>query len=218
MLVRAGRTLIREGVDTQLFHTVRDIERVAAWRRAILGEDVPFLLYVGKPTKRRNLPSLIEAFAELKGSRHLPHKLVLIGTSLPGSPFESIIDKTRMRGKVVSIPFMTQQELVMAYNACEILVYPSDYEGFGMPVLEAMACGTPVIALDNTAFPEFAGGVAHLLPDARPGTLRDEIYALHRDQEWRHRMSVAGPIRAAEYDWNSITRDYVDLMVQLASD
>ena len=183
----------------------------------MLGADVPVLLYVGKPTRRRNLDALIAAFGELKRERALPHKLVLIGTSLPGSPFEPAIRAAGVEGDVVSVPYAGHDELAVAYNAADALVYPSSYEGFGMPVLEAMACGTPAIALDRTAFPEFAAGVALLLPDAEVATLRDGIRSVVGDRD-RHRaaMSRLGPARAAAYDWRPIAARYRDLMMEVA--
>lgn len=85
-----------------------------------------------------------------------------------------------------------------------------------MPVLESMACGTPTIALNNTAFPEFAGGVAHLLSDARVDTLLEGMHAVLRDPAWRARMAVEGPVRARAYDWTIVTRRYLDLMIPIA--
>jgi glycosyltransferase involved in cell wall biosynthesis len=95
------------------------------------------------------------------------------------------------------------------------MVYPSSYEGFGMPVLEAMACGTPVIALNNTAFPEFAGDVACLLPDAEVETLERGFTDLLADDARRRQMRIDGPRRAAAYDWRIVTRKYLDLMIPL---
>src|SRR5256885_7515421 len=112
---------------------------------------------------------------------------------------------------------MTHEELVLAYNATDLLIYPSSYEGFGMPVLEGMACGTPVIALNNTAFPEFAGGVAHLLENAAVPTLRQGILAVLHDPAWRQRMAQEGPKRAAAYDWRIVTQKYLDLMLPLVN-
>ena len=145
---------------------------LAGWRRRCFGADVPYITYVGKPTERRNLSALIRAFAVLKRAHGLPHKLLIVGADLPGtSPFRSVIAELGLEHDVVIRGHVTHAEMVSVYNAAALFIYPSSYEGFGMPVLEAMACGAPVITLDNTAFPEFAGGVAHLLPDARVETL-----------------------------------------------
>jgi glycosyltransferase involved in cell wall biosynthesis len=208
--------VIPEGVDTRLFRPLRDQTQLMTWRQKVLGGDVPYILYVGKPTKRRNLPALLEAFALLKRQHHLPHKLLLIGSDLPGTSFAATVRNLQLEGDVVDVGYASHDEIVMAYNGCAVFIYPSSYEGFGMPVLEAMACGAPVIALDNTAFPEFAGGVAHLLPDARVETLVAGILHVLGDAGVRAYMAQAGPARAAAYDWQIVTRRYLDLLGGLA--
>lgn len=206
--------VVPEGVDTRVFRPMRDAAALSAWRARTLGADVPFVLYVGKPTKRRNLPNLLRAYARLR-AEGLPHKLVLIGTRLPGTSFSTLIEELRLEDDVVSVPHLPHSEIVCAYNACSVFVYPSSYEGFGMPVLEAMACGTPVIALNNTALPEFAGGIARLLPDARVETLAVGMSDLLSDEGERQRMAEEGPRRAAAYDWTHVTRRYLELMQPL---
>ncbi len=209
--------VIPEGVDTQLFRPIKDAEQLANWRRRIFGADVPFFLYVGKPTKRRNLPNLLRAFSCLKRAKSLPHKLLLVGTALAGATLEPIIRQMQLENDIVSVGFASHEELVLAYNACTMLVYPSSYEGFGMPVLEAMACGAPVIALNNTAFPEFAGGIAHLIEDAEVGTLHAAMTRLLDDPTWRETVARTGPRRAADYDWHGITQRYIALMRELVA-
>lgn len=209
--------VVPEGVDTTVFRPIHDAERLSAFRRQHFGDDVPFLLYVGKPTRRRNLPNLLAAFAELRRSRQVPHKLLLVGTALPGTSFEPLVAELGLGPHVVSIPHAEHEEVALAYNASSVTVYPSSYEGFGMPVLEAMACGAPVIALDNTAFPEFAGGVALLLPDAEVRTLADGIGRVLDDDQQRAAMREAGPVRAATYDWTHVARQYLDLLSPLAA-
>ncbi len=208
--------VIPEGVDTRRFKPINEPQSCSDWRRKMLGDDRPFILYVGKPTRRRNLPNLLQAFAHLKRQDGLPHRLLLIGSSLPGVSFADEIRRLGLDADVVDLPYAEHDEIVMAYNACEMLVYPSSYEGFGMPVLEAMACGAPVIALDNTAFPEFAGDVAMLLPDAQPETLAEGMLKVIRDSSIREHMALAGPQRAAAYDWQVVTRMYLDLLLKLA--
>jgi glycosyltransferase involved in cell wall biosynthesis len=209
--------VVPEGVDTSLFKPLDDEAALAAWRRRVIGADVPFILYVGKPTKRRNLPNLLQAYARLKRTLAIPHKFVMIGTALPGTSFDTLVGELGLREHVITVPHAPHSEIALAYNACSVMVYPSSYEGFGMPVLEAMACGAPVIALDNTAFPEFAGGVATLLPDAEVGSLADAIARCLADGGLRQRMRIAGPQRAARYDWRVVAQRYLDLLVPLAT-
>ena len=209
--------VVPDGVDTRLFHPIADSERLVKWRTEAFGSDLPFITYVGKPTERRNLSSLIRAFGALKKEKEIPHKLLIAGADLPGtSPFRRVIVEEGLSDEVFVRGYVGHEEMPLVYNAADLLVYPSSYEGFGMPVLEAMACGTPVIALANTAFPEFAGGVAHLLDDASVETLKTGIKRVLHDPELRARMATEGPRRAAAYDWRSITRRYLELMIPLA--
>jgi glycosyltransferase involved in cell wall biosynthesis len=212
--------VIPDGVDTGLFRPMDDEPRLQAWRRSHLGDDVPFLLYVGRPSSRRNLPNLFRAFARLKREQRIPHRLALVGTALEGISLQPSRDELAAAGldrDVVFVPYASHEDIAVALNACALFLYPSSYEGFGMPVLEAMACGTPAIALENTAFPEFAGGVARLLPDAEVGTLVDAIAGLLADPEERARMRREGPRRAAGYDWRLVTARYVELLQAAAA-
>ena len=210
--------VVPEGVDTRLFRPLRDEQALSRWRCSLFGANVPYIAYVGKPTERRNLSALIRAFAQLKAQRGLLHKLLIVGADLPGnSPFRKVIAELGIERHVVIRGHASHEEMVYVYNAAALFIYPSSYEGFGMPVLEAMACGSPVIALNNTAFPEFAGGVAHLLPDARIETLVEGMRHVLDDGELRQRMAREGPRRAAQYDWRLLTRRYLDFMIPLAS-
>ncbi|MEP6900826.1 MAG: glycosyltransferase family 1 protein [Actinomycetota bacterium] len=205
------------GVDTKVFRPVQDAETLSEWRKKVFGADHPFIVYVGKPTERRNLSALIRAFAELKKDG-FPQKLLIVGASLPGtSPFRKVIDELKIQDEVFVLDYVTHEEMFLVYNAANLFIYPSSYEGFGMPVLEAMACGTPVIALDNTAFPEFAGGIAHLLKDAEVSTLKEGMAAVLGDEAWQKQMKEDGPKRAADYDWHILTQKYLDLMIPLAN-
>jgi len=208
--------VVPEGVDTKLFRPIDDQQRLKQWRVRVLGSDVPYIVYVGKPTERRNLSSLIKAFALLKKVNGISHKLLIVGADLPGtSPFRQVIASEGLSEQVVVVGYVDHQDMVLAYNASDLFIYPSSYEGFGMPVLEAMACGAPVIALNNTSLPEIAGGIAHLLKNADVATLKEGIEAVLGDLAWRERMSKAGPKRAAAYDWHLVTKRYLELMIPL---
>jgi glycosyltransferase involved in cell wall biosynthesis len=209
--------VIPEGVDTNLFRPIRDREQLSGFRRRTFGLDVPFIVYVGKPTERRNLTPFIRAFARLKEQKKIPHKLLLAGTSLPGnSPYQQVISECGLNDEVVALGYVNHDDMVLTYNAADLLAYPSSYEGFGMPVLEAMACGTPVLALDNTVPAEFAQGVALLMKDANVDTLASGIETALSDPALRERIAVEGPRQAAAYDWRLVTRRYLDLIAPLA--
>jgi glycosyltransferase involved in cell wall biosynthesis len=210
--------VVPDGVDTQLFRSISEPDRLAQWRIKTFGSDTPYIVYVGKPVERRNLSALIKAFGLLKRERSIPHKLLIVGADLPGtSPFRQVICSERLTNEVYVLGYVGHREMPLVYNSADLLVYPSSYEGFGMPVLEAMACGTPVITINNTSFPEFALGVAHLLENAAIPTLTHGIDTVLCDAAGRQRMSKEGPRRAAAYDWRLITRRYLELMLPLVT-
>jgi glycosyltransferase involved in cell wall biosynthesis len=210
--------VVPEGVDTRVFRPIEDQARLRAWRIGMFGADLPFITYVGRPTERRNLTPLLRAYAALKREKGIPHKMVIAGADLPGtSPFRKVIAEEGIEKEVFVRGYVDHHEMPLVYNAADLFIYPSSYEGFGMPVLEAMACGTPLITLNNTAFPEFAGGVAHLLENAEVPTLKAGIFAVLSDPEWRREMSQKGPRQAAAYDWRLVTRRYLDLMLPLVA-
>jgi glycosyltransferase involved in cell wall biosynthesis len=210
--------VVPDGVDTRVFRPLLDREQSRGWRMRIFGDDVPYLAYVGKPTERRQLTPLLRAYADLKKEGAIDHRFLIAGADLPGtSPFRRVIAELGIDRDVSILDYVAHDEMPLLYNAADLLCYPSSYEGFGMPVLEAMACGTPVIALDNTALPEFAGGVALLLKDAEVGTLKRGIQTVLGDRELRARMAADGPRRAAAYDWKTVTRRYLELMLPLVA-
>jgi glycosyltransferase involved in cell wall biosynthesis len=208
--------VIHNGVDTELFRPPEDPKAGVEVRRELFGEDVPFILYVGKLTRRRNLEGLTEAFARVRGHHGGRHRLLFVGFELAGSTVLEAARRCGVESSVHALPHVDHRRLASIYGAAELLAYPSSYEGFGLPVLEAMACGTPALALDATAFPEFAAGAAELLPDARTDTLEAGLDRLLGDADLRERLRREGPRRAARFDWRRVTARYVEALGALA--
>ena len=208
-------TVVPNGVDRSVFFPISDPERLSDYRRRTFGEDVPFVLFVGKPNKRHNVDALLAAFAELRATSP-EHRLLMIGTALPGVRVTERIERWGLREAVVMHEHREHEEIALAMNAAELLIYPSSYEGFGMPVLEAMACGTPTITSDNTAFPEFASGVALLTPDNEPGTLVDAMRKVIEDASLRRSMRHDGPERAKQYSWERTAREIMKVIEEVA--
>lgn len=208
-------TVIYLGVDP-LFRPITDTELLASTRKRYLGSDRPYILFVGKLSRRRHIPELVAAFAQLKRTRNIPHALVLVGPNTGGQDVRALAGQHGMESSVIHLEYASHAELVAIYNAADLFVYPSAYEGFGIPVLEAMACGVPTIALRNSSFLEFADGTAYLARDGDPDELFRAMDRVLFSEEHRARMRVAGPERARRFGWASIARQTMDVLVEVA--
>jgi glycosyltransferase involved in cell wall biosynthesis len=155
--------VVHHGIDRSVF---RKIDDWPAIRSTLIGLNIPgpFLLYVGRLEEKKNTPGLIEIFHILKTRYKLPHQLVLAGK--PGLNYdrvERLIAKYGLDRAVVRPGYIDEASLVHLRNAADVFVFPSLYEGFGMPILESMACGTPVVCSNSTSLPEVADDAAVLV-------------------------------------------------------
>ena len=184
------------------FRRIRD-EEVLARVRERFGIRDRFLLSVCSQEPRKNLERLVHSFARLKRERGLPHQLVLTGRS--GWRSESLsrqISALGLEAHVVRTGYVSEEQLVALYNATELFVYPSKYEGFGLPILEAMACGAPVVTSNRSATREVAGSAALLIDPDREESLSEGIALLLEDTPRREALGVAGRERAQGFSWD----------------
>ena len=174
-----------------------------------------FLLYLGTLEPRKNLVRLVEAFAAL---REPGIKLILAGAK--GWYYETLfarVEQLELQDKVLFPGYVPPDELPLWYNGATAFVFPSLYEGFGMPVLEAQACGTPVITSDSSALPEAAGDGA-LLVD--PEDVKAITAALHRiltDADLRATLRQRGLAHAARFTWQRTAAETVAVYRQALS-
>lgn len=167
------------------------------------GITAPFLLHVGDLHERRNLPLLVHAMFEAQRRPGMPPLLlVLAGVDRGlGDRLRAYAREADSPDAVVCLGPVTDSQLLSLYRAAAALVYPSRYEGFGLPVLEAMACGTPVIASRAASIPEVLGDAGVLLdPDDEPGWA-ETIATVVTDEWQKGRMRKAGLTRAREFTW-----------------
>lgn len=192
---------------------------VAAQRaRQSLGIDRPFLLNVGDLHPRKNQIGLVRAFSELIRERpELPHVLVMAGQHTWFAP--RVLEAIRESGvsdRIVLTRFVDDETLRLLYNGCDLFVFPSFYEGFGLPVIEAMACGRPVVCSSATALPEVTNGAAVLF---EPHSTAQQMRAMRDvllDRELSERMQRKSVHRSQTFDWNETARRTLDVYSEVA--
>jgi glycosyltransferase involved in cell wall biosynthesis len=161
-----------------------------------------FILYVGTIEPRKNLPTLLEAFARRRIAGDLPHQLVCAGPyGWLSDDVEQQIDRLRIRDAVRFTGYVPFDDLPAIYNLAEMFVFPSVYEGFGLPVIEAMACGVPVLTGHVEALTEVAGDAAERVDARDVDALGDAIVALAGSRDRREELTRLGLQRAATFSW-----------------
>jgi len=176
--------------------------------RSRLGIGDDFLLTVGTLEPRKNISVLVDAFAQLTRERPQSNiQLVIAGGRgwLSGPLFETI-SKSPVKDRIVLTDYLHDDDLQALYSSCRIFVYPSIHEGFGLPPLEAMACGAPVIASRIPALEETTGAAALLFDPKSVVELTRKILELLDNESARRELSSAGQRRAAEFSWEKTAR------------
>jgi glycosyltransferase involved in cell wall biosynthesis len=167
-----------------------------------LGIRRPFLLSVSQITPRKNLAHLVRVYGELRRSQRISHQLVLAGANgwLCGDVHEAVRQE-RLKDDVVFTGAVSDCELLLLYNTADVFVYPSLYEGFGLPPLEAMSCGLPVIASNSSSLPEVVGDAAVLVSPVDGTALGAAIVRVLGDRQFRNELSERGRERASQFSW-----------------
>jgi alpha-1,3-rhamnosyl/mannosyltransferase len=168
--------------------------------RARFGIDRPYVACVGTLEPRKNLATVLRAFARV-AERHGPDVALVVvgGRGWRNAEFEA--ELARVRGEVVLTGFVSDEELVALLAGARCFAYPSLHEGFGFPPLEAMACGTPVVTSDRSSLPEVAGNAGLLVDPTDPEAVAAAIGRLLTDDELHANLRAAGLERAASYTW-----------------
>ena len=206
--------VIGEGVGERFSPQPTDALRAFCERFAV---DAPYLLFVGTVEPRKNLPRLIRAYEAAVGENALPHELVLIGAAgWKTGPVREAYERSSMRDRIRFLGYVPDAYLPAAYAGADAFVYPSLHEGYGLPPLEAMACGTPVITSSTTALGEVAGPAAATVDPTDTRALAGAIGRVLCDERLRERLRAAGLSRAAAFDWDAVAGEMLDLYREAA--
>lgn len=178
--------------------------------RIQLGIEHPYILYVGSIMPRRNIPRLIQAFSEAKGLSG--HQLVIAGRNFQRIDIADICRQFGCSNRVRHISAPSDEQLVNLYNGADTFVYPSSYEGFGLPVLEAMACGVPVITGNNSSLKEIAGDAAYLVDVGSTKTIAEALRELTENDDYRRKFSGRGLERAKLFSWEKTASETLSIL------
>jgi len=172
----------------------------------------PYLLFVGNLKPHKNVDNLLHAFARLVNDNNFDHRLIIVGDDRRGrASVLSLIRELRLEARVHLVAKLSQADLVDFYRAADLLILPSFQEGFGLPVAEAMACGTPVVCSRAASLPEVGGDAAEYFDPHCPEEMAYRIAEVLNSPEKRKRMSDSGLSRARMFTWGRTFRAHLSV-------
>ncbi len=178
----------------------------------------PFILYVGHVEIRKNIPVLIKSFNQLL-KKGITSKLILIGK--PGHGFDEISQTVASLGisqHVIFLGYVPDEDMVKFYNAAELFVFPSLYEGFGLPPLEAMACGSPVITSNTSSLPEVVGNAGFTLDPTDINSFADAMYEILTNDSLRTDMHIKSLKQAKKFSWEKTAEETWKVYEEICSE
>jgi glycosyltransferase involved in cell wall biosynthesis len=196
------------GVDHQRFRPETELNE-AARVHELLGSDAPYIIYFGAGDARKDLDTLVSAHARV-ASHGI--RLVLVGHLKPERHrrLEKLAVQLGTRQAIAFAGFVADELVPSLYRQAALHVFPSRYEGFGLPVLEALACGTPTITSPGSSLDEVAGDAAEIVPCGEPDALASAIELILSDSELQGTMRQRGLLRAREFTWQNCARTTLD--------
>ncbi len=210
--------VVPQGADTS-FRPLNDPELARRTRIEFLGEDVPFVLFVGKLSTRRNIPNLIAAFSKAKKEKQLPHKLLLLGPNHLNLPLAQICMENGVADDVVQADgkFTHHQELIRIYNAADVFIHPSWFEGWSMTTIEALACGTATIAANRGGLGDVARGYAYMVEEPTTDALKNALLTVLTDELMRQELKHLARQRGSSITWEDTSRQTLDVIRNVAA-
>lgn len=189
--------VVHNGIDNSI-RPVSDKEKARVRKHYDLPER--FILFIGTIEPRKNIENLIRGYSRI----HLRESVRLVISGGKGWKYDEIFElvrELRLEDSVIFTGYIDTKDLPALYSSAEVFCYPSFYEGFGLPVLESMACGTPVISSNVSSLPEVAGDAALLVNPNEPGQICDGINRVLEDEGFRRKLIDSGQKRAECFSW-----------------
>lgn len=184
-------------------------------QRSTPQETTPFLFYSGSVSPRKNLLRVVKAFDEIKDN--INHDLYITGRDFWNSEdlMAFIEERKALKSRIKFLGFLTEEELVDYYNNASLYLFPSLYEGFGLPILEAQACGCPVLTSNVSSCTEVAENSAHIVDPYSTEEIRDGILKIIDDDEYRKELIRKGRINVKRFSWEKTAINILKLIKEL---
>ncbi len=212
-------SLVYQGVDKNIFYPLGETERQLAKRRfAKKGIREPFILFVGTIEPRKNLQNLILAFSDLKRKRNFTGKLVVVG--MKGWMVEWLqqtIEKFHLQDDIIFPGYIKDDDLRALYNLCDVFVFPSFYEGFGFPILEAFSCGAAVVTSNVSSCPEIAKDAAFRVNPYNPDEIGKAIMKVIEDKRLQENLKEKGLRRAQDFSFQKTAQQTLEVYKKVYS-
>ncbi len=206
------RVFVTHLASSDLFYPCSDREKITQSRKKYGIPDAPYVLSLCTLEPRKNIDHTIRCFARMVQEQHISDlNLVLVGTK--GWDFDKIFGEmsnySQLKNRIIITGYAADEDLAAIYSGAMMFVYPSFYEGFGLPPLEAMKCGIPVITSNTSSLPEVVGDAGILVDPTDSETLCQSMYDIYRSSSRRESMATKSLERAKLFSWDKCARETV---------
>ena len=202
----------------EIFHADYPAAQLLAVRKKYAGADVPYFLYVGKLTARRNVPHLLTALSKMRDGGSYPHRLVIVGLNTTQIDIAGMARDLGISEHVKYYPYVADEDLAPLYSAAEAFVLPYSYESAAaLTLLEAQAAGTAAITTGTVGLRQAAGEAALFVPDVDPDTLAKAMRRITNEAELRADLIARGGENARHYSWQRTSSETLDICREAAS-
>ena len=174
-----------------------------------------FLLFIGRLEERKNIIGIIKAFEILKEKYNIPHKLILAGGQ--GCNYKNIksqITSSKYRKDIILPGYVSEKEKQELLQNAEVFLFPTFYEGFGLPILEAQAAGAPVVASNNSSIPEVAGDGAILINPKKPEEISEAVWKIINDENLRKNLIERGLENVKRFSWEKCGEEVAEILLE----
>ncbi|MFH1255596.1 MAG: glycosyltransferase family 1 protein [bacterium] len=205
--------VVRHGLDGKLYRRISDNEKI---EQVLNKYDIkkPYIFYVGRLEKKKNTAKLVEAYAVMrKKFKHIKHKMVLVGSA--GFGFDEVkyvINEFDIEEDVIITGWIPESDMPYIYNGADMFVFPSIYEGFGIPLLEAMSCGTPIAASNTASIPEVAQDAALLFNPENKDDMAEKMAKILSDKQFAEKLAEKGFARIKDFSLEKCAKQTLELI------